>query len=126
MGGKLVILPKEHPLSNVFAVGPESAEDRQRLAAEVVGFALGDRVVVVGTRRYYGKVGTVQTINPADIEVGVIFGTRLSPDMVPARGAGRQERQRNAQKAPGGDRTLLARDYVIQLPQSLKRIDVCS
>jgi hypothetical protein len=69
-----MILPDTHPLAHVHAIGPDSTTDRQRLAASVVGFALGDRVVCPD-----GRVGTVQTINPADIEVGAIFSASLAP-----------------------------------------------
>lgn len=72
------ILPPEHPLSNTFAVGPNAKEGTSRLAQEVVGFSLGETVIVKlvdptrGTGpRYHGRTGTVAVINPADIEVGV-------------------------------------------------------
>ena len=72
------ILPPEHTLSNTFAVGPNAKPETIRLAQEVVGFTLGEVVVIKlphptkGTSpRYHGRSGTVAVINPADIEVGV-------------------------------------------------------
>jgi hypothetical protein len=72
------ILPKEHPLANTFAVGSNAKPETQRMAAEVVGFVLGEVVTVklanpyLGTGpRYHGRAGRVKTINPADLEVGV-------------------------------------------------------
>lgn len=72
------ILPKEHPLTNTFSVGPGAKPETQRMAEEVVGFALGQTVIIKlpdpdrGTSpRYHGRIGTVAIINPADIEVGV-------------------------------------------------------
>jgi ribosomal protein L21E len=72
------ILPKKHPLGKTFAVGPNANPETQRLAAEVVGFELGETVTVKlpdphrGTSpRYHGRSGAVAVINPADIEVGV-------------------------------------------------------
>jgi hypothetical protein len=63
------ILPADHPLSGVFAVGPRSPASMRRAAAEVVGFSIGQRV------RSKGKTGTVLTINPADREVGLTFSS---------------------------------------------------
>jgi hypothetical protein len=74
----MIILPKEHPLANTFAVGPNAKPETIRLAEEVIGFALGEIVTVKlanptrGTGpRYHGRSGAVAVINPADLEVGV-------------------------------------------------------
>lgn len=64
------ILAPNHPLANVFSVGPDGRRDLRRAAADVVGFAIGDRVRCC-FRRYDGRLATVVRINPADCEVGV-------------------------------------------------------
>ncbi len=71
---------RDHPLENVFSVGDQSSPEVQELAAEVVGFRIGEQVRVALTRpakgsgpRFEAKTGTVKTINPADREVGVML-----------------------------------------------------
>ncbi|MGH9090193.1 MAG: hypothetical protein ACRDZR_02245 [Acidimicrobiales bacterium] len=75
------ILPPDHPLDAVFSIGRRSGRDIRELAAEVVGFRIGDRVRCERTApargswdRYAGRAGRVVGINPADGEVGLSFG----------------------------------------------------
>ena len=63
------ILAADHPLAGVFAVGRRSPASMRHAAAEVVGFNIGQRVRIHRS----GKVGTVETINAADREVGLTF-----------------------------------------------------
>ncbi|MGA8724822.1 MAG: hypothetical protein WB565_07250 [Acidimicrobiales bacterium] len=72
------ILPPDHPLAGVFAVGTSATPTAQESAAEVVGVRLGKTVQVRLARpnrgsgpRFEGKVGTVDVLNPADREVHV-------------------------------------------------------
>jgi hypothetical protein len=88
------ILPKDHPLATVFAVGANAEPETIRLAQEVVGLILGETIIVKLTDphrgtppRYHGRTGQVRTINPADIEVGIDMAGTMAwfrPDEVSA------------------------------------------
>jgi hypothetical protein len=69
--GTKILLP-EHPLANVFAVGPDSDATRRELAEQVVGFRIGDKVI------FRGRTGTVQTIKPGRHRGGVMFTSHYS------------------------------------------------
>ncbi len=76
----------DHPLRNVFSVGAAAPADDQALAAEVVGFAIGDRVSIALARpsdgsgpRFHWQAGTVTAINPADCEIQVSIDGRTAP-----------------------------------------------
>ena len=64
-----IILPKKHPLHKTFAVGPNAKPETQRMAAEVVGFELGQIVTSKVLSDHYQGNGPILTINPADREV---------------------------------------------------------
>ena len=63
------ILPKKHPLGKTFAVGPNANPETQRMAAEVVGYELGEIVASKVVSDLYQGIGPIITINPADREV---------------------------------------------------------
>lgn len=79
------ILPPDHPLAEVFSVGPNAKPETIRLAEEVAGHELGETVRVKlehptrGTApRYHGKTAEVVRINPADLEIGLDFKGRTT------------------------------------------------
>ena len=72
------ILPADHPLASVFSVGPDAPADRQAAAAEVLGVAIGQKVLCL-FRSHRGESATVVRLNPADREIGVSLG---DPDRI--------------------------------------------